>query len=139
MIVAVPILITVCLFLGWCLIKLTIHALPLFFAVMATSLMLHAGLSIAPAVACGAIFALLIVMSGRSLAAAQNAPALRAGALIAFAAPASFTAYHIALSLAAMIIASDAWRTILSILAALIVGAVAWREVAMSADRRLAR
>ena len=138
MIVAVPILIAVSFFLGWCLIKLTIHALPLFAAVMTMSLLLGTGFSVGAAVAGGAVVALLIVAGGNSLAASSNTPALRAGVLVAFAAPASFAAYHAILGLTAIVMASEVWRTIWALVAALIVGAAAWREVAMSADRRSA-
>jgi hypothetical protein len=138
MIVAVPILIAVSFFLGWCLIKLTIHALPLFAAVMSTSLLSRAGLTIGPAIVGGALCALLIVMGGRALAAPSNTPSLRAGVLLAFAAPASFAAYHAVLGLTAIVMASDASRTIWAIVAALIVGAASWREVAMSTDRGMA-
>jgi len=138
MIVAVPILIAVSFFLGWCLVKLTIHALPLFAAVMTVSLLLRAEWSVESAVAGAVAFALLIVLGGRSLAAQSNIPVLRAGVLIAFAAPASFAAYHAVLGLTAIVMASDVWRTIWALVAALVVGAAAWREVAVSADRRLA-
>ncbi|MDB5577733.1 MAG: hypothetical protein JWR80_2909 [Bradyrhizobium sp.] len=138
MIVAVPILIAVSLFLGWCLVKLTVHALPLFAAVMTTSLLSRAGLTVGPAIASGALCALLIVLGGKALAAPSNAPALRAGVLLFFAAPASFAAYHAVLGLTAIVMASDASRTIWAMVAALIVGAAAWREVAMSTDRGLA-
>ena len=112
MIVAVPILIAVSFFLGWCLIKLTIHALPLFAAVMTTSLLSRAGLTVGPTIAGGAICALLIGMGGKALAAPSNTPALRAGVLLAFAAPASFAAYHAVLGLTAIVMTSDASRTI---------------------------
>jgi hypothetical protein len=81
---------------------------------------------------------LLIVMGGRALAAPSNTPSLRAGVLLAFAAPASFAAYHAVLGLTAIVMASDASRTIWAIVAALIVGAASWREVAMSTDRGMA-
>jgi len=139
MIVAVPILIAASLFLGWCLVKLTIHALPLFAAVMTTSLLLRAGLSIGSAAVCGGAFALVVVIGGRSLAAAPNTSALRAGVLIAFAAPASFAAYHAVLGLTAIFMTSGAWRTILALVASLLVGAAAWREVARNPDLGLAR
>lgn len=139
MIVAVPILIAVSLFLGWCLVKLTVNALPLFAGVTTMSLLLHTGFSIGPALAGGCAIALVVVIGGRSLAAAPNSPALRAGVLIAFAAPASFAAYHAALGLTAIVMTSDAMRTISALVASLIVGAAAWREVARNPDRGLAR
>lgn len=135
MIVAVPILIAVSFFLGWCLVKLTIHALPLFAAVMTTSLLSHAGLTIGPAIVGGALCALFIVMGGRALAAPSNSPTLRAGVPLAFAAPASFAAYHAVLGLTAIVMSSDASRTIWAMVAAHIVGAASWREVAMGTDR----
>lgn len=138
MIVAVPILIAVSFFLGWCLVKLTNHALPLFAAVMTTSLLSRAGLTIGPAIVGGALCALLIVMGGRALAAPSNSPTLRAGVLLAFAAPASFATYHAVLGLTAIVMASDASRTIWAMVAALIVGAASWREVAMGTDRGMA-
>lgn len=139
MIVAVPILIAVIFFLGWCLVKLTIHALPLFAVVMTTSLLLRAGSTIGPAIAGGCAFALLIFVGGRWLATASSTPALRAAVLIAFAAPASLAAYHAVLGLTAIVMTSDAWRTISAVVASIIVGAAAWREVATNPDRGLAR
>jgi hypothetical protein len=136
MIVAVPILIAVSFFLGWCLVKLTIHALPLFAAMMTTSLLLRAGFSVGPAVVGGIVSALLIVVGGRSLAAIPNSPVLRAGVLIAFAAPAAIAAHHAVLGLTASVIGSLAWRTIWALVASLIVGSAAWREVAVSSNRQ---
>jgi hypothetical protein len=55
MVVAVPIVIAVGLFLGWCLVKPIAHALPLFAGLPTVSLLLHIGASVGVSLAAGAL------------------------------------------------------------------------------------
>ena len=129
MIFAIPILIAVALFLCWCLIKLTVHALPFFAAMTMVLLLLHAGFGLATALICGGAVALFVLIGGRMIVASAASPVMRLGILVAFTAPASIAAYHAVMGLTAPVVSSDAVRTIAAMLVAILVGGAAWRNV----------
>lgn len=134
MILAVPILIAVTLFLGWALVKLTVHALPLFAGVSVTMVVLRAGGGSIEAVACGAGAALAVATLGRLAFGTSRSPSVRALIALAFAAPAALAAYHAALGVSALVVSSGAWRTPAALIIAFLVGAAAWRGIAASAS-----
>ena len=137
MIVAIPILVAVGLFLGWCLVRLFAHALPLFAGLTTMSLLVHIGAAVGASLAAGAAIALLVVTAGKSLGALSHGSTVRAAVMALFAAPASLAAYHAVMGLTAIATMSDAWRTVWALLSALIVAVTTGREVARSRDPRV--
>ncbi|MFA5965201.1 MAG: hypothetical protein WC804_14385 [Sphingomonas sp.] len=112
MIVAVPILIVVGLFLGWCLVRLFPHALPLFAGLTTMSPLRQIGASVGVSLAAGAAIALLFAATGKLLRARSRGATVRAAIMVLFTAPACFAAYHAAMGLTALAMTSDAWRTV---------------------------
>lgn len=137
MIVAVPILVAVGLFLGWCLVRLFAHALALFAGLTTMSVLRHSGAPVGVSLAAGAAIALLCVAAGKSLGALPHGATMRAVAIFLFAAPASLAAYHAVMGLTAIAAMSDTWRTLWAVPSALIVAVTTGREVARSSDRRV--
>jgi hypothetical protein len=134
MILAVPILIAVAIFLGWALVTLTVHALPLFAGASIAMVVLRAGGGPTEAVACGAGAALAVAALGRFAFGASRSPAVRALIALAFAAPAAIAAYHAALGVSALVDASGAWRSPAALMIAFLIGAAAWRGIASTAS-----
>ena len=129
MIFAIPILIAVALFLCWCFVKLTVHALPLFAAVTTALFLTHAGLGFGVVLICAGAVALAVLIGGRMMAAQVISPMVRLSILTAFAAPASVAAYHAVMGLTAPVVGSDAVRTLAASIIAIMVGGAAWRNV----------
>ena len=129
MIFAIPILIAVALFMGWVLVRLTIHALPLFAGASAAFFVHQLGAGFAAAAIIGGLVALAVVTLGRICSVQAGSHAIRILVAVAFTAPAAFAAYHAALGLAAPVLGSGAARGALGTVAAVLVGSAAWRGV----------
>jgi hypothetical protein len=128
MIFAVPILIAVTVFLGWLLVKLTIHALPIFAGVTAAVFAQQASAGPVTAIAVGMFAAIVIAAIGRAAFERAGSPALRLAVPLAFAMPAWIAAYHAALGLSALVMPDGFWHAAITMVAASLIGAAAWRE-----------
>ena len=135
-IIAIPILIAVALFMGWVLVKLTIHALPLFAGTSTAVFIHHAGASLATSVVAGGLIALAVTILGRVSFERTRSPAMRLLVALSFTAPAAFAAYHATLGLAAHAVPSGALRAAMALVAAFLVGAAAWRGIASPLKRQ---
>jgi hypothetical protein len=136
MIFAIPILIAVTFFLGWLLVKLTIHALPIFTGISAAVLAHQASAGPVTAIAIGALAAIAIAAIARVAFECARSPALRLAVPLAFAMPASIAAYHAALGLSALVMPDGFWRAAVAMAAAALIGAAAWREIMSSRTGR---
>ena len=137
MIFAIPILIAVCLFLGWALVTLTVNALPLFSGVSAGLLVLGWGSSVSGGLVAGLVVGIAVATVGPVAFSQARSPVLRLSIGLIFAAPAAAAAYHAVLGLFGHFVAA-APREILAFAAAFLVGMAAWRRLTDRADRRAA-
>ena len=130
MILAMPILIFAALFLGWLLVRLTVHALPLFAGVLVMLVLHHMGVGTVAAFVTGALTGVAVTAIGRTSFQRARSPAGRLAIPLVFAAPASIAAYHAASGLSSALISSGAWHVGMSVVSALLVGTAAWRGIA---------
>lgn len=130
MFLAIPILIFAALLLGWLLVKLTVHALPLFAAVLVFLFLHHLAVGMVAALVTGALTGVAVAAIGRTSFQRARSPAGRLAIPLVFAAPASIAAYHAASGLSSVLVSSGAWHVGMSMVSALLVGTAAWRGIA---------
>lgn len=111
------------------LLTLTIYALP-FYVGLTVGIWVHssgAGIISTTVTAIMAGIATLVIL--HILIATVQAPLLRAGLGLIFAAPAAFAAFHAVRGITAIAMPAGTWSLSLSILGALVVGVLAWLQI----------
>lgn len=110
------------------LIKLSIHALPLFAGATAAHWVYRTDAGLVAAALAGIAAAVAIMVIARFLLAAFKSPFAQGAVGLAFAAPAAFAGYHAAHGIAAATMPVSAAQQIVSILAAVAIGVAAWSQ-----------
>lgn len=110
------------------LFRLSIHALPLFVAVLAGSATYRGGSGILAALAAAAIAPILLLVVAQLVMVFAKSDLARAAIGVTFAAPAAVAGYHAVHGIAAAAMPQSAWQLVLSLLGAVIVAAASWTQ-----------
>lgn len=129
MILAVPILIAVCLFLGWVLVKLAVNALPLLAGITAGFAILPVTGSIGGAVVTGFFVAIAVSVAGPIAFRHARSGQIRLILALLFAVPAAIAARHAALGITGYVMIAGAGREAIAFVIALVVGGLACQRL----------
>lgn len=110
------------------LFRLSIHALPLFVAILAGSATYRSGSGILATLATATVAAIILLVVAQLALASAKSDLTRAAIGTAFAAPAAVAGYHAVHGIAAATMPQSAWQLALSLLGAAIVAAASWTQ-----------
>lgn len=110
------------------LFRLSIHALPLFAAFLAGSLVYRSGNGFVAGLAAAVLAAIILLAVAQLALAVAKSDLMRAVVGISFAAPAAVAGYHAAHGIAVATMPPSVWQTIISLRGAAIVAAASWTQ-----------
>lgn len=110
------------------LIRLSIHALPLFVAFLAGSAAYQGGNGIIAALAAAAISAIILLAVAQFALAFAKSDLTRATIGVAFASPAAVAGYHAVHGIATATMPPSAWQIVVALLGAGIIAAASWTQ-----------